>query len=73
MGTIGLCELLGEHDRRTIRAVVQKMQDIPLEACTACRYCCESCPVAIAVPDIFRTLSTARLYPGTAVPRCGFR
>ena len=61
---MGLCELLSERGRRTIRAVVQKMQDMPLVACAACRYCCEGCPVAIAIPDIFWALSAARLYPG---------
>ena len=38
------------------------MQDMPTIQCTSCRYCCEGCPMSIRIPDIFRTLNTARLY-----------
>lgn len=55
-------EPLTEQEKQVIQAVVQKMQDMPMIQCTSCRYCCDSCPMSIRIPDIFRALNTARLY-----------
>lgn len=50
------------EQEQVIKAVVKKMQDMPLIQCTSCRYCCAGCPMSIRIPDIFRALNTARLY-----------
>lgn len=72
-------EPLTESERAVIDEVVRTMQNMPLVPCTACRYCVDGCPQGIRIPDIFRALNTARLYPGDNRPimfyknlvRCG--
>ena len=60
---------LTQRERDTIKAVVEKMQDMPLIQCTSCRYCVDGCPKSIRIPDIFRALNTARLYPKDNRPK----
>ncbi len=55
-------EPLTEQEQEVIKAIVKKMQDMPMIQCTSCRYCCDGCPMSIRIPDIFRALNTARLY-----------
>ena len=64
---------LTERERQIIEAVVKKMQDMPLVACTSCRYCCDGCPAGIAIPDVIRALNTARLYPKDRRPILFYR
>lgn len=66
-------EPLSERERQTIRAVVEKMQNMPLVQCTSCRYCCDGCPASIRIPDVFRALNTARLYPSDNRPKMFYR
>ena len=54
---------LNKKEYQIIEAVVQKMLGMPLVPCTACRYCCDGCPAGILIPDVFRALNTARMYP----------
>lgn len=58
-----------DQEGAVIAQVVKKMQDMPLVQCTACRYCVDGCPMGIAIPDIFRALNTARLYPKDSGPK----
>lgn len=59
---------LNEKEKAVIDAVVTKMLDMDQIPCTGCRYCCDGCPVGIKIPDVFRALNTARLYPGEMRP-----
>lgn len=61
-------EPLSREESETIENVVKKMLDMPLIQCTACRYCCDGCPVGIRIPDVFRALNTVRMYPGDNRP-----
>lgn len=64
---------LTESERAVIDEVVRTMQDMPLVPCTACRYCVDGCPQGIRIPDIFRALNTARLYPGDNRPKMFYK
>ena len=55
-------EPLSERERAVIDEVTAIMLDIPQIGCTACRYCCDGCPMKISIPDVFRTVNTMRLY-----------
>ncbi len=66
-------EPLSEQEQQVIQTVVKKMQDKPLIQCTSCRYCCDGCPMSIHIPDIFRALNTARLYPGDNRPKMFYK
>ncbi|MDO4565401.1 MAG: aldo/keto reductase [Clostridia bacterium] len=60
---------LSARERQVIDEVVKKMLDMPLVQCTSCRYCCDGCPAAISIPDVFRALNTVRMYPGDGRPK----
>ncbi|MDD3919905.1 MAG: aldo/keto reductase [Eubacteriales bacterium] len=60
---------LDAKERQAIHAVVTKMLDMPLIQCTSCRYCCDGCPAGIRIPEVFRAMNTARLYPGDGRPQ----
>ena len=55
-------EPLSDRERAVIDEVRAIMLDIPQIGCTACRYCCDGCPMKISIPDVFRTVNTMRLY-----------
>lgn len=46
-----------------INEVTEKVLSIPQIGCTACKYCCDGCPMKISIPDVFRTINTLRRYP----------
>ena len=46
-------EPLTEDDRDVLNEVTGIMLHIPLIGCTACRYCCDGCPMNISIPDVF--------------------
>jgi len=46
-----------------IDAVTNEILKVPQIGCTACRYCCDGCPMSISIPDIFRVINTLRRYP----------
>lgn len=66
-GMMRLPEVDGRIDMEQVcemvDAVVEKMLDMDQIPCTGCRYCCDGCPMKIKIPDVFRALNTARLYP----------
>ena len=55
-------EPLSEREQAVVDEVTAIMLDIPQIGCTACRYCCDGCPIKISIPDVFRTVNTIRLY-----------
>lgn len=54
---------LNEEEKAIINKAVATILDMDQIACTSCRYCCDGCPAQIKIPDVFRALNTARLYP----------
>ncbi|MBQ9766543.1 MAG: aldo/keto reductase [Lachnospiraceae bacterium] len=68
IGTFMNFEPLSEKEEAAIRQVVEKMLDMPLVQCTACRYCVDGCPMGILIPDVFRALNTKRLHPNDNRP-----
>ena len=56
-------EPLAEDELKIINEVTEEILSIPQIGCTACRYCCDGCPMKISIPDVFRTINTLRRYP----------
>ena len=46
-----------------IDEVTKELLSMPQIGCTACKYCCDGCPMKIIIPDVFRTINTLRRYP----------
>lgn len=59
---------LNEEELAIIDKVVAKMLDMDQIPCTGCKYCCDGCPASIKIPDLFRAMNTARLYPDDMRP-----
>lgn len=68
LNTFTAFEPLSEQELAVIKKVTEKMLAVPLVQCTACRYCCDGCPMGIKIPDIFRALNTLRKFPGDGRP-----
>ncbi len=56
-------EPLADDELATIDEVTEDILSIPQIGCTACKYCCDGCPMKISIPDVFRTINTLRRYP----------
>ena len=56
-------EPIAEDELKIIDEVTEKLTGVPQIGCTACKYCCDGCPMRISIPDIFRTVNTLRRYP----------
>ncbi len=56
-------EPLAEDEFRIINEVTEEILSMPQIGCTACKYCCDGCPMKISIPDVFRTVNTLRRYP----------
>lgn len=56
-------EPLSDDEFRLINKVTEEVLATPQIGCTACKYCCDGCPVKISIPDVFRTINTLRRYP----------
>ena len=62
-------EPMTEKEMEVVDEVTKIMLDIPQIGCTACRYCCDGCPMKISIPDVFRTINTMTLYNEDFRPR----
>ena len=62
-------EPLSEEERSVVKEVTRIIQDIPQIGCTACRYCCDGCPMNISIPDVFGAINTMNLYQKDFRPR----
>ena len=56
-------EKLSDSELTIINDVTEKVLETPQIGCTACKYCCDGCPMKIRIPDVFRTINTLRRYP----------
>ena len=56
-------EPLTDEEKKLIDRVTEKLLGMPQIGCTACKYCCDGCPMEISIPDVFRTINTLRRYP----------
>ena len=55
-----------DKERKVLADVVQKLSGIPVIPCTDCKYCIDSCPQKIKIPDIFSTYNDYMLYNNLA-------
>lgn len=62
VATLGDFRPLSAEEQAVIAYAQQAIAQSPAVPCTSCRYCVEGCPQGIRIPDVFRALSTLRLY-----------
>lgn len=53
---------LNKRELAAIEDVQEAFNGLHLIPCTACHYCTEGCPQYIAVPDLFATMNSKKLY-----------
>ncbi len=63
--TFSRFEALSKEEEDVIDDVRRIMLDAPLIGCTACRYCCDGCPVQINIPEVFKAVNADRQYHDT--------
>ncbi len=56
-------EPLTEEEKRLVEQVKIEVLNVPQIECTACRYCCDGCPMHINIPELFKAYNTSLLYP----------
>ncbi len=56
-------EPLADDELKIVNEVTEELLGMPQIGCTACKYCCDGCPMKISIPDVFRTVNTLRRYP----------
>ncbi len=54
---------ISDSEFALVNEVTEEILSMPQIGCTACRYCCDGCPMKISIPDVFRTINTLRRYP----------
>ena len=63
IGTFKNFEPMSDEELKIVDEVTEEILGIPQIGCTACKYCCDGCPMKISIPDVFRTINTLRRYP----------
>lgn len=53
---------LNKRELAAINDVQEVFNGLHLIPCTACRYCTDGCPQHIAIPDLFATMNSKKLY-----------
>ncbi len=53
---------LNEMELAAVERVQEIFKSMNLIPCTACHYCTEGCPQHIAIPDLFATMNSKKLY-----------
>ncbi|MCR5673343.1 MAG: aldo/keto reductase [Lachnospiraceae bacterium] len=56
-------EPMTDDEFAVVDEATRRILGVPQIGCTACKYCCDGCPMKISIPDIFRTVNTLRRYP----------
>ncbi len=69
ISTITNFEPFSDEDRAVVDEVTGIMLNIPLIGCTACRYCCDGCPMKISIPDVFSSVNNLTLYGDQIRPK----
>ena len=60
---------LSDKEKDVLEEVTRIMLDIEQIGCTACKNCCDGCPMKISIPDVFRAINTMTLYDEDFRPR----
>ena len=63
IGTFTNFEPMTSEEFAIVDEVTSDILSVPQIGCTACKYCCDGCPMQISIPDVFRTINTLRRYP----------
>ena len=61
-GAYSKLSTLTEEERDLLRRAADKLRDLAMVPCTACRYCEEGCPQDIHIPDLIRCLNHRKVY-----------
>ncbi|WP_304683535.1 aldo/keto reductase [Ileibacterium valens] len=63
VNTITHFESLNDQERKAIEEVVYILSHRNTVPCTGCSYCIDGCPSKIHIPNLFKALNLARMYP----------
>ena len=63
IGTFSNFEPLSDEEFAIVNQVTDEILRIPQIGCTACKYCCDGCPMKISIPEVFRTINPLRRDP----------
>ncbi|MBR5425164.1 MAG: aldo/keto reductase [Clostridiales bacterium] len=63
IGTFTDFQAMNDEEVKIVDEVTADILSMPQIGCTACKYCCDGCPMGISIPDVFRTINTLRRYP----------
>ena len=64
---------LSDAEKALVEEVRGIMLNVPRIGCTACRYCTDGCPMNIAIPDVFRSVNTIKVYGDEFQPKNFYR
>jgi len=53
---------LKEEEQAVLQQAAEKLVELKMIPCTACRYCVDDCPKGILIPDIIRCLNHTKVY-----------
>ena len=53
---------LNEAEYAVLQQATDKLVELKMIPCTACRYCVDDCPMSIQIPDIIRCLNHTKVY-----------
>lgn len=60
-------KVVTEEDNTLLLDVCRQFRDQIKVPCTACRYCCDTCPAKINIPEVLRVYNTYKLQGGWAL------
>lgn len=63
---------LSEEEQQGIKQVVEELSKLPTIACTKCRYCVESCPKKILIPDLFHAYNMSVQFGVNPITKRGY-
>ena len=66
-------EPLNNREKNVIDEITKIMLDKGQIECTACRYCCDGCPMNINIPEIFKIVNILKSYPVDHRPKAHYQ